>query len=83
MRNLEWEQYYNEFSRTQGRQAQGNGFLFRVLPSEGLVQLKLINSYTGEEKKVNFADLNEAISSATKINEMLGAGHDIKTILGY
>lgn len=82
MRYLDWENYYNEFSKTQGRQARGNGYLFRIFPQPGgKTELRMISNYTGEFEVMHFSDVENAITSADQINRLLGNGYELKSIL--
>ena len=82
MSELVWEPYINEISRAQGKIAKSKRLIFKILPGQYSMELRIQKAYTGALLKIlNFEDLNLAISIAEQIHSDCLAGWDIHDLL--
>lgn len=81
MSELIWESYFNDIAKVQGRQAKTRNLIFKVLPNQGLIDLRIQKAYCGEIIKIySFEEVSQAIGTAEHINNEINAGRTIDEI---
>lgn len=82
---LEWEQCYNEYSRSTNLKAPStdplNKVFFKILSHRPIIKLIVSDSYTGDTIKIDyFYDMQEAINLANIYNRFLLNGADFSDL---
>jgi hypothetical protein len=81
MSELDWESYFNDVSRVQGLQSKSKSHIFKLLPNQGGIDLRIQDKYSGELIKIlPFEDQKYAMAVAEQINQAIIAGRNLNEI---